>query len=269
MTTLKSAIIAVAASVFISFSLSCAGGGGGGTPDPNAGFRMRTFAQSQTGSVVFPTAAQVTGQFLQPTGTTTGTLESFNLSHSGVGELAAVGARVPAIWRLTLGPNIPGGGSLCLSFATVDRSVTLNSTTDLVCPGRFTGFTASPDSIDALNPPATITFSGKGIDNTHGEPALAFYDEFGNIVASTQATQTLWDGGETQGALVSVPDISSVYNGTYAIAIHNIKLDGSWELIGGAVVSIYGNPPPPEPPPGGGGCEEPPPGMPQLPCDEN
>ncbi|QYO62583.1 hypothetical protein [Leptolyngbya sp. 7M] len=87
------------------------GGGGGGTPNPNAGFRMQTYAQSQTGNIFFPTAAQVNGQFLQPNGTTTGTLETFNLSHSGVGQLIASGARVPATWRLTLGPNIPGGGA--------------------------------------------------------------------------------------------------------------------------------------------------------------
>lgn len=257
------------ASLFIA---NCSGGGGSGTPNPNAGFRMQTWAanQGQSGNILFPTAAQVHGQFLQATGSTTGTLETFNLSHNGIGYLVASGTRVPAIWRLTLGPNIPGGGSLCLTFATSDRNVSLNSLVDLVCPGRFTGFTASPDSIDALNPPSAITFSGKGIDNAYGEPALAFYDEFGNVVASTHASQTLWDGNETEGIVVAIPDISQVHDGVYAIAIHNINLDGSWDLIGGALVTIYGNPPPPPPPPPGGGeCEEPPPpDLPQLPCEQ-
>jgi hypothetical protein len=239
------------------------------TPDPNAGFRIQTFARSQTNNVVFPTAAQVFGQFLQPNGSTTGTLESFNLSHSGVGQLIASGAKVPATWRLTIGPNIPGGGSLCLTFATSDHNVSLNSLVELVCPGLFAGFTASPDSLDALNPPATITFSGKGLDNAFGEPALAFYDEYGYVVASTQATQSLWVGDEIEGVAVTLPDISQVYDGVYAIAIHNIKADGTWELVGGSHVTIYGNPPPPPPPPpGGGGCEEPPPPeQPLLPCE--
>ncbi|QYO62584.1 hypothetical protein [Leptolyngbya sp. 7M] len=87
---------------------------------------------------------------------------------------------------------------------------------NLVCPGRFTGFTASPDLLDALNQPATITFLGKGLDNAYGEPALAFYDEFGNVVASTQAIQSLWDDGEIEGIVVNLPDISQVFDGVYS-----------------------------------------------------
>lgn len=141
---------------------------------------------------------------------------------------------------------------------------------NLVCPGRFTGFTASPDLLDALNQPATITFLGKGLDNAYGEPALAFYDEFGNVVASTQAIQSLWDDGEIEGIVVNLPDISQVFDGVYSIAIHNIDPDGSWDLVGGANVTIYGNPPPPPPPPppGGGECGGQNPAFPELPCEQ-
>lgn len=248
---------------------SCSGGGGGGTPDPNAGFRMQTYAASQTGNVIFPTAAQVSGQLLQPSGTTTGTLEAFNLGHSGVGQLVAYNTRVPGVWRLTLGPNVPGGGSLCLTFATSDHSVSLNSVVNLVCPGRFAGFSASPDSIDAQNPPAYVLFNGKGLDNTYSEPAVAFYDEFGYVVASTLASQSFWDGGEVTGIEVVLPDISQVPDGVYAVAVHNVLSDGTWELVGGAYMTVYGNPPPPPPPPGGGNCDgQQNPEFPELPCEQ-
>lgn len=87
-------------------------------------------------------------------------------------------------------------------------------------------------------------------------------------MASTQAAQSLWCGGEIEGILVNVPDISGVYDGTYTVVVHNILADQSWDIIGAATITIYGNPPPPlEPPPGPGDCDPPPPEMPQLPCE--
>lgn len=249
--------------------VSCDDDGGVSTPNPNAGFRVLTYAGTPTAFI--PTAARVEGQFLQANGTTTGTVESFVRDHGGVGYLIIDGARVPARWRLTLGPNVVGGGSLCLTFATTERNVSLNSEEWLFCPPRFFSFTASPNSINALNPPATITFSGKGVESVYGEPTLAFYNEFGYVIASTQVqpNQLLWANGEIEGLQVSIPDITQVYDGTYTVAVHNIRADGSWEVIGAATVTIYGNPPPPPPPPpGGGGCEQPPPDQPQLPCDQ-
>lgn len=66
----------------------------------------------------------------------------------------------------------------------------------------------------------------------------------------------------------NVPNVSGVYDGTYTVVVHNILADQSWEVIGAATITIYGNPPPPlEPPPGPGECDPPPPGMPQLPCE--
>lgn len=127
----------------------------------------------------------------------------------------------------------------------------LNSVEKLTCPGSFFGFTATPNSLDALNPPATVTFSGEGIKNLFGEPVLAFYNEFGVVVASTQAVQSLSfsGGGEIEGVSVAVPDISQVLDGTYTIVVHNVNADGSWTIIGAASVTIFGNPPPLEPPP--------------------
>jgi hypothetical protein len=161
--------------------------------------------------------------------------------------------------------------SLCLGVETTDRNVSLGSREELECRPRFFSFTSSPDLINALSPPATITFTGEGIENVYGSPMLAFYNEFGNVAAYASASQVILESGEIEGLILNTPpEISQVYDGIYTVAIHNINPDGSWEIIGAAPVTIYGNPPPPPPPPdeGGGGGSQPP-DQPQLPCYNN
>lgn len=253
----------------LGFAIAACSDGGSSTSDPNAGFKLETFAVGPGGAII-PTGGRVQGQFLQANGTTTGSVEFFSVSHGGA-ILLVSGARVPGRWRLTLGPDFAGASDLCLTFTTVEKNMSLNSLEQLRCPGRFFGFTASPDSLDALNPPATVTFTGEGIKNVFGEPVLAFYNEFGVVVASTQtsSSQSICGGGEIQGVTVSVPDISQVFDGIYTIVVHNVNADGSWEVIGAANVTIFGNPPPPSPPP----PEEDPcyllfQDQSQLPCDQ-
>lgn len=261
---MKSIAKSIVVLVFALATFSCSGGGGGGGSDPNAGFKLATYAFSPVDPTVqIPTAGNVQGLFLSASGQTTGTVTSFNHDFGGVGLLVIQGAKVPGIWRFRLAPDaVPG--SLCLAPSIADYQMSLNSTQGLRCPGRFIGFEATPSSIDALNPPATITFTGKGLDDLYGNPTLAFYDEFGNVVAATQASQSLWSSGELTGIEVAVPDISQVYNGVYTIVVHNIQPDLSWEVVGAASVTIYGNPAPPPPPPPTGGCliAQPP----SLPC---
>lgn len=242
------------------FFIGCGGGGGGNNQDPNRGFDVLILANN------IPTSGRVVGQFQSGSGTY-GSRTSFDeVTNGGVWRISS--AKVPGTWRMAYGPDF-SGSSLCLGVQVVDRNVSLGSLEHLHCVPRFYSFTASPDTIDALNPPATVTFSGKGIENIHGMPTLAFYNEFGQVVASTTANQLLWENGEIEGLTVNVPDISEVYDGTYTIAVHNVQADGSWEIIGAAPITIYGNPPPPPPPPpGGGGCEQAPPDQPQLPCEQ-
>ncbi len=244
------------------FFVGCSGGGSGGgnNQDPNRGFFVQVLANG------IPTIARVDGTFISGSGTN-GSLNSFIIFEtSGAGLTQVPNVRVPGVWRLTYGPSFTG--SLCLTFTTEDRNVNLGSFERLNCVPRFFSFTASPDNIDALNPPSTITFSGKGIDSLNGTPVLAYYNEFGTIVASTTSGQLLYDNGEIEGISVNVPDLSQVYNGTYTVAVHNINPDGTWEIIGAATMTIYGNPPPPLPPPGGGDdCDPPLPDQPQLPCN--
>lgn len=99
---------------------------------------------------------------------------------------------------------------------------------------------------------------------------LAYYDEFGNMVASSSANQLLYGGkaGYVTGILATLPDISQVYDGVYTVAVYNVNVDGTWEMVGSATVNIYGNPPPIFGGGGGGECDPPPLGQVQLPCDQ-
>jgi hypothetical protein len=228
---------------------------GCGNPPPptaNSGFRIQTFAVNQTTGVTIPSAAFVDGTFLSANGTTTGALNSFNLPTSGGAlETVVTGARVPANWRFVISPGL-SGTSLCFGIRTIDRLVTLGSLQVLECAGTFAGFTATPNSINALNPPATIIFTGKDITVLTGTPVLTFYNEFGQVAASTLSAQLTYNfAGEPEGLAVSVPNnISQAYDGVYNVAVNNVKPDGSLEIIGAATITIYGNPPPI----GGDGC---------------
>ncbi len=96
---------------------------------------------------------------------------------------------------------------------------------------------------------------------------VAFYDEFGNVVASGPANQLLYDNGVVSGVRINTSDLSDAYDGTYTGLVHNVDGTGAWEIVGAVAITIFGNPaPPPPPPPPGDGCEPPPPDMPELEC---
>ena len=238
------------------FSIGCSGGGN--NQDPNRGFDVLVTAAN------IPTIARVQGQFLNGSGNF-GSQNTFNIQTNG-GVARIPNLRVPGTWRFTYGPDI-AVPSLCLGVQTVDRSVNLGSQVTLPCVPRFFSFTASPNTVDAFNPPATVDIGGNGSDTLYGTPMVATYNEFGNVVASTSATQLLYTDGSVSGVRFSASDLSQVYDGTYTIAVHNVRADGSWEMIGAAAVTIYGNPPPP-PDDGGGGCGygQQSPNRPILPC---
>ena len=242
------------------FSFGCGGGSGGNNQDPNTSF----YVQVAAGGI--PTVARVQGQFQTGSGTF-GNRDSFPpLDVAGIGFTRIADAKVPGTWRLTYGPGL--GGSLCLDSLTVDRNVSLGSFETLPCAPRYFSFTASPNSINALSPPATVTFTGKGISALSGIPVVAYYNEFGYVVASTPATNLSNNSlGVVNRVSVSVPDLSNAYDGEYTVAVHNINPDGTWEVIGAAHITIYGNPVPPNPFPIPVPCEQQPPNQEQLPCD--
>jgi hypothetical protein len=245
----------IASLVLISGVILMVGCGNPPPPTPTSGFRIETYARNPATGTTIPSAAFVHGDFLSANGTTTGTVSAFDINTSG-GALQSVvtGAKVPANWRFFLSRTLDGT-SLCLGTTVLERSVSLGGTEVLPCVANFAGFTAIPNSIDALNPPATITFTGKAVSALTGTPVLTFYNEFGQVAASTLSAQLTYNfAGEPEGLAVSVPiNINQAYDGIYNVAVNNVKSDGSLEIIGAATITIYGNPPPP-PPPNGDGC---------------
>ena len=251
-----SILLAIVIFAYFSLGFSC----GNPTPDPTQGFYIIVRANG------IQTGAQVQGTYLSGS-PTQGTVSSFNYpSINGVGLTPVQGARVPGTWRLTYGPSFDGG-SLCLGFLTTDRTVSPGSQETLNCIPRYFSFTAYPDSIDALNPPATVDVTGAGSENLTGIPMIAFYDELGNVAASGPASALLYDkDGVVAGVRVNVSTLSQAYDGTYTGLIHNVNSDGSWEVVAAAAITVYGNPaPPPPPPPPPGNCE-PDPDHPILEC---
>ena len=237
--------------------------------DPNQGFTVQGVARVHnlqgTAYIDYATGGRFQGLFLSGAGTF-GSITSFDVNESTFAYTAR-GAKVPGRWRLGLSRGFVLG-SLCVSPVVDERNVDLGSVETLRCFGGTSSFIAQPDSVDALNPPSTITITGSGIADTYGMPKVAVYDEYGNVGASVTATQlSSQPNSDLQTLTFSASDLSQVYDGVYSISVSNVNADGSWSIVGGAIVSVYGNPPPPpDPDPGGGGCEPQPQDMEQLPC---
>lgn len=101
----------------------------------------------------------------------------------------------------------------------------------------FLNFSASPESIDLTNPPSTMAISGSGISSQYYMPRVEFYDNNSNFVASVTA---VWVASDGSSLVAYTPDLSSVYSGTYQLAIVNINEGETRELIGITDVDAYG-----------------------------
>lgn len=232
-------------------------------PGQTGGFRIKTLAFYGTTNVI-PTTASVQGVFTSATGSTTGTTTSFNQESNGGGDLIINDGKVPGNWQFRVGPTL-NGLSHCLGYTFYDQTVSANDIVHLQCQGSFFRFEASPESLDALNPPATMTLTGDGLDDTYAVPVIAFYDELGNVVASAPASHVNWQKDGIHSVDVSVPELNLVYDGIYTARVNNVLSDGSWELVGAAPLTVSGNPPPIGG--GGGGGDECIPTQRQLPCE--
>src|SRR5688572_24848199 len=71
---------------------------------------------------------------------------------------------------------------------------------------------ASTSSIYLPSPPSTVTIAGGGFDMTYGAPRVDYFDGNGYLVASVYATSVSGDG---TSLTANVPDLSSVYSGSY------------------------------------------------------
>ena len=244
--------------------------------DPNAGFTVqgvaRVYNLQGTNYLDYATGGRFQGLFLSGAGTN-GTVTNFDVNES-LFNYNARGAKVPGTWRLGLSRGFVAG-SLCVGSVVDDRNVSLGSVETLRCYGGTSIYVSQPDSVDAFNPPSTITITGPGIEDTYGMPKVAIYDEYGNVGTSVTATQTLTGGVPHSGSGIealtfNAGDLSQVYDGTYSITVGNVNADGTWSAVGGAIVSVYGNPPPPPDtgPGSGGGCPPQPQGLEQLECND-
>jgi hypothetical protein len=154
------------------------------------------------------------------------------------GRLDVPNGRIIAVWTF----QRDGGhcGPLQFSFVVKD-----NQTNELPCDLRGIRFTASPDSIDANSPPATITLTGSSLTTQYGMPSVEYYDEYGTFIGQVGASSVADDGSWLQAA---TPGFYGVYSGAYTVVITNTDWDGSRNVVGTAIVSVYGNdPPPPDP----------------------
>ena len=101
---------------------------------------------------------------------------------------------------------------------------------------NFGLFSASPDSVNILAPPATVTIYGYDISTAYGMPQVTNYDSYGRRAASTTASAVASDGTWVQ---VDMPDLSYCYTGQFQLIVAN-RSWGGIEEIGYAVVNIWG-----------------------------
>lgn len=240
-------ILALGTSLMI---VGCGGGGGGS--NPNGGFFLqadRHEISATTGSeIIVPTSMRVQGTFLDPQGTTSGTVTSFGpLDFTNFKDIA--NGKVPARWRFTYVEINQFGRIPCQDgIVTVDRDVHNSETEHLHCFARVFPITSSPNVIDVHSPPSNLVIGVQGVNAAFAPPQVAIYDGFGQLFAVVPATIVNNAKGRIQ---IQLPDISNVPSGIYPLTVSNILQDGTWDVIGGTELTIYGNDPPP--PPGGGG----------------
>lgn len=231
--------------------IGCPGNGGGGN-NPSGGFFLRadrTELSATTGSsIVVPTSMRVQGTFLEALGTTSGNVTSFGpLDFTSFKDIPS--GKVPARWRFTYIEINQFGRIPCQDgLVTVERNVYNSETEPLPCTARVFPIAISPNAIDAHAPPSTIIITVQGVNADFAPPRVAIFDEFGQLYASVPVTILNGERGRIQ---IPTPNLSNAPSGVYPITVSNILQDGSWDVIGGSELSIYGNDPPP--PPGGGG----------------
>jgi hypothetical protein len=98
---------------------------------------------------------------------------------------------------------------------------------------------ASPSSVDLNSPPTSGTITGQGFDTTYGMPRVDYFDtNTGFLMGSVEATSVNSNGTSLQANL---PDLSSVYSGTYQVKVTNKTYDGYYlNIVGWANITGWG-----------------------------
>lgn len=264
MSKLKSVMLGV---VVLGASLSAAcGGGGGGGSQPQSGFKVQgeKYVAVFGGGFHFISRVNVQGSWQFDNGSAVGTVTSFGpFLCLGDDPCPVTGGRVPARWTIFAGAP----GDCFRQITDPNMNVTAGETKVAQCEtlGLVFAFSSSPATVNLLSPPANFELTGSGLSTAYGMPYVEYVDEYtGDLIGGTTASAVSADGTWLQAPM---PDLSSVYNGTYNILISNRRPDGSLEYVGTSTMNAFGRlgqyVPPDEPCPetfnytGGGWMEQP------------
>lgn len=126
-------------------------------------------------------------------------------------------------------------------FRVPQRGFTCSSLQSLARFGTNMGLalSASPSSVYLPTPPTSGTITGQGFDATYGMPRVEYFDtNSGFLMGSVEATSV----NSTGTALdASMPDLSSVYSGTYKVKVTNKTYDGyPLNIVGWATMTGWG-----------------------------
>ncbi|MBX3283453.1 MAG: hypothetical protein KF756_13385 [Acidobacteria bacterium] len=231
--------------------IGCNGGGGSGNP-PDRGFDLAPvrieISQTTSSQIERTTIMRATGWFLEPQGTTQGTLEYFAPRDIGPVLTRIPNARVPGRWRFQYVEAIQPGQFPCVEgIQTVERNVHIGEREPLYCHAYVFPITVNPKAIDVTSPPSTIDVEAEGVSDTYGSPQVATFDEFGSLKFSVSATAVNLGKGQIRFTLP--PNLSTYTNGVYQLTVSNITASGRWETVAAGELSLYGNTPPPAPNP--------------------
>ncbi|MFN2454135.1 MAG: hypothetical protein ABR577_07930 [Pyrinomonadaceae bacterium] len=234
--------------------LSCAGvfaGCRGGGSQPQSGFRARgeKYVSVLGGDYMFVSAANVSGRWQFDNGSAVGNTTSFGPTLCIGGPCTISDGRVPARWRIIAG--LPGECIGQLTNPDVDISAGQAITARCLTFGLLVPFSATPSSVNLQTPPPTFEMTGSDLDTIYGMPYVEYVDQYtGDLIGSATATTVSSDGTWLQA---NMPDLSSVYSGTYNVLVSNVQADGSLQYVGTSTMDAYGRDgvyePPPDPDP--------------------
>ena len=253
-------LFALCAALLCTSMIAACGGGG----QPQSGFKVmgRKWVQVAGGGVRIVSPTSIQGQWIHDNGSAVGNVYSFGPLLCG-SPCPIANARVPARWHIVAG--LPQAE--CIGYLTPNtRDVTAGSTQYSECLtfGVVFRVNMTPESIDLQAPPTTFQMYGKGISSIDGMPLIEYVDEYtGRVIGSTTATAVSPEGGWLQA---DMPNLSSVFSGTYSVLVSNVRADGSREYVGTSTVECYGRDGTYEEPPDPGPCGCPPNHMACLPC---
>jgi hypothetical protein len=232
-------------------------------PVSQQGFQVLTEARQTVGGVLEPISLVTVDAVYEGTnpapgqpGTATQSAESMPVITSGLPVAQFFNASVPNPWELVW---ISGGFNFCNGVATPDP-VNIQfppiTTYNLICsPGGITAtaVTFTPGTVYTDAPPATVTISGQGFNNTYGMPLVQYFDgSSGALLAQGYATSIASDGSWISAATPS--GLSSIPSGTYEGIVSLANSDGSYSPYNVATVQVISGYPPPPPGSGCGGC---------------